>query len=151
MSNGTQQYYIDGLVIYANDLDVWRKVGRQNTTGNPNYAIAYKSPVLHAAFTSNVLGVNWAISQVWSVQASGFNRHCKHRRCGWKIRRDTMPYIFENKIGEGADYKCNSLWWSNSKDIGSIISCNVKCNGTNENKAIAMSLLRQPTRFNESK
>lgn len=37
-------YYIDGLVIYLNDIILWKTIGRQQTTGNPLYAIAYKHP-----------------------------------------------------------------------------------------------------------
>lgn len=99
----SQQYYIDGLVIYANDLDVWRKVGRQNTTGNPNYAIAYKNPSFTATFTTNVLGVNWAISKsgafkpVVSIDTVNTGDCEMENPTGYNAK-----YVFENKIGEGA-------------------------------------------------
>ena len=58
-----QQYYIDGLVIYANDLDVWTTVGRQENTGNPNYAIAYKDPDFTEIFETTVKEVVWKINK----------------------------------------------------------------------------------------
>lgn len=99
----SQQYYIDGLVIYADDLDVWKRVGRQNTTGNPNYAIAYKNPNFTATFTTNVLGINWAISKsgafkpVVSIDTVNTGDCDMENPTGYNAK-----YIFENKIGEGA-------------------------------------------------
>ena len=99
----SQQYYIDGLVIYANDLGIWRKVGRQSTTGNPNYAIAYKNPNFTATFTTNVLGVNWAIAKsgafkpVVSIDTVNTGDCEMENPTGYNAK-----YIFENKIGEGA-------------------------------------------------
>ncbi len=58
-----QIYYIDGLVIYLNDLRLWDVMGRQATTGNPNYAIAYKNPAFTETFETTVLDVNWFISK----------------------------------------------------------------------------------------
>lgn len=99
----SQQYYIDGLVIYVNDLDIWKKVGRQSTSGNPNYAIAYKNPNFTATFTTNVLGVNWAISKsgafkpVVSIDTVNTGDCEMENPTGYNAK-----YIFENKIGEGA-------------------------------------------------
>lgn len=58
-----QYYYIDGLVIYVNDLKFWGKLGRHQTTGNPQYAIAYKHPDFTASFSTTVQGVAWNISK----------------------------------------------------------------------------------------
>lgn len=58
-----QQYYIDGLVVYANDLSVWKTVGRQENTGNPNYAIAYKDPDFTEIFETTVKSVIWKINK----------------------------------------------------------------------------------------
>ncbi len=49
-----EQVYIDGLVIYLNDLSLWQAIGRQQTTGNPLYAIAYKHPDFTGAFDTTV-------------------------------------------------------------------------------------------------
>ena len=58
-----QDYYIDGLVIYADNINVWRKVGRQENTGNPNYAIAYKDPSFTETFETTVKDITWKVSK----------------------------------------------------------------------------------------
>lgn len=58
-----QQYYIDGLVIYANDLNIWKECGRQETTGNPNYAIAYKAPGFTETFETTVKSITWKVNK----------------------------------------------------------------------------------------
>lgn len=59
----SQDYYIDGLVIYINDIDVWQAVGRQENTGNPNYAIAYKDPSFTETFETTVKDIAWKVSK----------------------------------------------------------------------------------------
>lgn len=56
-------YFIDGLVIYVNDLMIWNIVGRHQGSGNPKYAIAYKHPDFTATFETTVKGVTWNISK----------------------------------------------------------------------------------------
>lgn len=56
-------YYIDGLVLYANDLKIWEKTGRNQTTGNPNYAVAYKNPNFTDVFETTVKDITWKISK----------------------------------------------------------------------------------------
>lgn len=58
-----KEYYIDGLVIYINDLSLWEKIGRHSTTGNPLYAIAYKHPDFTEAFETTVKSINWKVSK----------------------------------------------------------------------------------------
>lgn len=58
-----KQYYIDGIVIYIDDLQIWEIVGRHQTTGNPLYAIAYKHPEFTESFETTVKGVNWKVSK----------------------------------------------------------------------------------------
>lgn len=36
------KYEIDGLVIYINDIMFWESIGRHSSSGNPQWAIAYK-------------------------------------------------------------------------------------------------------------
>ena len=62
-SNWRAAYPIDGLVIYVDDLSIWESVGRQSGTGNPLYAIAYKSPEFTEAFSTTVKGVTWKVSK----------------------------------------------------------------------------------------
>lgn len=55
----SKQYYIDGLVIYINDLQLWEIIGRNQTSGNPLYAIAYKHPDFTDTFETYVKGITW--------------------------------------------------------------------------------------------
>ena len=59
----SQHYYIDGLVIYINNLNIWKQVGRHKTTGNPLYAIAYKHPDFTECFETTVKDVIWKVSK----------------------------------------------------------------------------------------
>lgn len=58
-----QYFYIDGLVLYIDDLSLWKVIGRQQTSGNPLYAIAYKHPDFTESFETTVKGVNWKASK----------------------------------------------------------------------------------------
>ncbi len=64
----SKQYYIDGLVIYVNELDIWNRVGRQETTGNPNYAIAYKDPNFTDTFETVVKDITWKVSKAGALK-----------------------------------------------------------------------------------
>lgn len=57
------KYYIDGLVIYINNIEIWNLLGRQGTTGNPMYAIAYKHPDFTESFETTVTGITWGASK----------------------------------------------------------------------------------------
>ena len=38
----SEDYWIDGIVVYVNDMSKWERIGRHASTGNPQWAIAYK-------------------------------------------------------------------------------------------------------------
>ena len=59
----SERYYIDGLVLYINDLYLWDVIGRHQTTGNPLYAMAYKHPDFTDCFETTVKGINWKVSK----------------------------------------------------------------------------------------
>ena len=61
-------YPIDGVVIYINDLAIWDKVGRHETTGNPLYAIAYKHPDFTSAFHTTVKSITWKVSKAGALK-----------------------------------------------------------------------------------
>lgn len=63
-----KQYYIDGLVIYINNLSLWGKIGRATTTGNPLYAIAYKHPDFTEAFETTVKSIAWRASKAGALK-----------------------------------------------------------------------------------
>lgn len=63
-----KQYYIDGLVIYVDDISQWKRLGRQQTSGNPLYAIAYKHPDFTDTFETTVLDINWKVSKAGALK-----------------------------------------------------------------------------------
>lgn len=96
-------YYIDGLVIYLNDIILWKTIGRQQTTGNPLYAIAYKHPDFTDVFETTVKGVDWKISKagalkpVVNMDAVDTGDCTMENPTGYNAK-----YIFDNSIGTGA-------------------------------------------------
>lgn len=62
------EYYIDGLVIYVDNLRAWGKLGRKVTSGNPNYAIAYKHPDFVDSFETTVKGISWKVSKAGALK-----------------------------------------------------------------------------------
>lgn len=91
------EYEIDGIIVQSN------KYNKRNTSGNPDYAFAFKMQVEENSVITDVLDVEWNISK-WGIlkprisikpislggviisYSSGFN----------------AKYINENKIGPGA-------------------------------------------------
>lgn len=61
-------YPIDGIVIYINNLQLWETIGRNQTTGNPLYAIAYKHPDFTDAFETTVKNVAWRASKAGALK-----------------------------------------------------------------------------------
>lgn len=59
---------IDGIVIYVNDLNIWTTIGRNQTTGNPLYAIAYKHPDFTDSFETTVKGISWKVSKAGALK-----------------------------------------------------------------------------------
>lgn len=62
-SEYSRHYYIDGLVIYVNDIEKWKVIGRHQTTGNPLYAYAYKHPDFTESFVTTVKDITWKVSK----------------------------------------------------------------------------------------
>lgn len=56
-------YYIDGLVLYINNIALWEVLGRHQTTDNPLYAIAYKHPDFTESFETTVRDIEWNVSK----------------------------------------------------------------------------------------
>lgn len=98
-----QDFYIDGLVLYIDDLALWKTIGRQQTTGNPLYAIAYKHPDFTDVFETTVKSVDWKISKsgalkpVVNMDAVDAGDCTMENPTGYNAK-----YIFENGIGPGA-------------------------------------------------
>lgn len=98
-----KDYYIDGLVIYLDDIALWKTIGRQQTTGNPLYAIAYKHPDFTDVFETTVKGIEWKVSKagalkpVVNIDAVDTGDCTMENPTGYNAK-----YIFENSIGPGA-------------------------------------------------
>ncbi|MGL5690334.1 MAG: BRCT domain-containing protein [Bacteroidales bacterium] len=58
----SDDYAIDGVVIYVNDMRIWERMGRCESTGNPNYAIAYKGG-FESTINTTVISVNGEVSK----------------------------------------------------------------------------------------
>ena len=96
-------YYIDGLVIYLNDINLWKAIGRQQTTGNPLYAMAYKHPDFSDTFETTVKNVEWKVSKsgafkpVVNIESINTGDCIMVNPTGYNAK-----YIFENGIGQNA-------------------------------------------------
>lgn len=64
----SKQYPIDGIVVYIDDLNLWQTIGRNQTTGNPLYAIAYKHPDFTDTFETTVKGIVWKASKAGALK-----------------------------------------------------------------------------------
>lgn len=64
----SNMYPIDGIVIYINDLNIWDKVGRHQSSGNPLYAVAYKHPDFTMAFKTVVKSITWNVSKAGALK-----------------------------------------------------------------------------------
>lgn len=56
-------YPIDGLVVYVDDINKWEDIGRHQSTGNPQWAIAYKPEKYCDNEITEVIEVNCKISK----------------------------------------------------------------------------------------
>lgn len=102
----SKEYYIDGLVIYIDDLELWSMIGRHQTTGNPKYAIAYKNPNFTPTFESTVKSISWKISKAGALKPVVNIDTVNTGDC--EMENPTgynAKYIFENGIGPGAIVK----------------------------------------------
>lgn len=57
------RFPIDGLVVYINDLRLWETIGRNQTSGNPLYAIAYKHPEFTDTYETAVKSITWRVNK----------------------------------------------------------------------------------------
>ena len=58
----SKEFEIDGIIVEIDDLKLQESMGRE-TSGNPSYARAYKSPAFETEAESEVLNVEWNISK----------------------------------------------------------------------------------------
>lgn len=96
-------YYIDGLVIYIDELRLWDVIGRHQTSGNPKYAIAYKHPDFTEAFESQVQDVEFranksgALKPVVKIEKVDIGDCVMDSPTGYNMR-----WIVEHDVAAGA-------------------------------------------------
>lgn len=99
-----ERYPIDGIVVYVNDIHIWKAVGRHKTTGNPLYAIAYKSPNFTDTFVTTVKDISWKISKggflkpVVNIDAVNTGDCIMENPTGYNAM-----WILDHKIAKGAE------------------------------------------------
>lgn len=146
------EFYIDGLVIYIDDLTLWKIIGRQQTTGNPLYAIAYKHPDFTESFETIVKGVDWKISKagalkpVVNIEAVDTGDCTMENPTGYNAR-----YIFDNGIGAGARIVVTRSGGVIPKILNIIDEASVEEMMKQRDALLYCPDCGQPTTWNESK
>lgn len=98
-----KDYYIDGLVIYLNDILLWKTIGRQQTTGNPLYAIAYKHPDFTDSFETTVKGITWKASKSGALKPVVNIEMVDTGDCNMENPTGyNAGWIYDHKIAKGA-------------------------------------------------
>lgn len=96
-------YPIDGIVVYINDLNVWKNVGRHQTTGNPQYAIAYKHPDFTDTFETTVTGITWHVSKSGALKPVVNIEPVDTGECSMENPTGyNAGWLYERKIAQGA-------------------------------------------------
>ncbi len=57
------EYEIDGIIIEVNNILLQQQLGRDKSTNNPQYAIAFKHESFEQKVDTEVLGISWNISK----------------------------------------------------------------------------------------
>jgi NAD-dependent DNA ligase len=99
-------YEIDGIIIEINDLALQQKLGREQSTENPVWARAYKSPAFEQSAETEVTHVEWNISKQGLLKP---RLHVKAVKLdGVTVTHATgnnARYVRDNGIGVGAIVK----------------------------------------------
>lgn len=56
-------YEIDGIILEVNDLEIQKKLGRETSTNNPSYSVAFKHPSFEQSAETEIIGISWNISK----------------------------------------------------------------------------------------
>lgn len=102
-SDWRAEYPIDGVVIYINDLSLWKTIGRHQSSSNPLYAVAYKHPDFEASFETIVKDIAWKVSKagalkpVVNIEAVDTGDCCMENPTGYNA-----GWISEHDIAKGA-------------------------------------------------
>ena len=102
----SQDFAIDGLVIYVNNMRRWKEIGRHPSTGNPQWAVAYKPEEFTDAEITAVQSVNCKVSKsgylkpTVAVDAVELEGATINNPTGYNAK-----FCFDNGIGTGAEIK----------------------------------------------
>lgn len=97
------EYPIDGVVVYVNDLNIWATIGRNQTTGNPLYAIAYKHPDFTDSFETTVKGITWKVSKSGALKPVVNIEMVDTGDCNMENPTGyNAKWIYEHQIAKGA-------------------------------------------------
>ena len=102
----SQDFAIDGLVIYVNNMRRWKEIGRHPSTGNPQWAVAYKPEEFTDAEITTVQSVNCKVSKsgylkpTVAVDAVELEGATINNPTGYNAK-----FCFDNGIGTGAEIK----------------------------------------------
>lgn len=97
-------YDIDGIVLYVNDMVKWDMLGRHKSTGNPQYAIAYKPEYFTSSEITTVIDVNCKVSKSGALKPTVAIEAIELE--GATITNPTgynAKYCINNGIGKGAE------------------------------------------------
>lgn len=147
-----KDFYIDGLVIYLDDILLWKTIGRQQTTGNPLYAIAYKHPDFTDVFETTVKGIDWKISKagalkpVVNIDAVNTGDCTMENPTGYNAK-----YIFENSIGPGARIAVTRSGGVIPKILNVMEEATAETMIKQRNGLLYCPNCGQPTKWNDSK
>lgn len=147
-----KDFYIDGLVIYLDDISLWKAIGRQQTTGNPLYAIAYKHPDFTDVFETTVKAIDWNVSKagalkpVVNIDAVDTGDCTMENPTGYNAK-----YIFENGIGPKARIAVTRSGGVIPKILGVMEEATAETMMQQRNNLLYCPNCGEPTKWNDSK
>lgn len=99
----SHKYCIDGLVLYVDDIQKWDSIGRHSSTGNPQWAIAYKPEEFTLAEDTTVKYIECKVSKngylrpTVAIEEVELEGATIENPTGYNAR-----FCFDNGIGAGA-------------------------------------------------
>jgi len=67
-SEWSAQFEIDGIIIEINNLDKQKEIGRDESSNNPKWALAFKSTDFEQSAETEIIQIDWTISKNGSLK-----------------------------------------------------------------------------------
>jgi DNA ligase (NAD+) len=99
----SEEFEIDGLIIEINSIKKQLEIGRDETTNNPKFALAFKSPSFEQTIETEILEIDWNISKNGSLKPIA--RLAPVKLDGVTISNVTCNnarFVKDNGLGKGA-------------------------------------------------